>query len=328
MVLTSANKTIVDSLWSLCKTVAIILLLATPVKVAALCETWSRHPETAVFNPSFASEVSGIAVSRSYDDRLYFVNDGPGDPYFYVSDWNAGNIQAVRLRDFDASNSDVEDISVGPCNADRACLFIADIGDNHHTRQSAQILVVAELGHFGQSTRTDTVIRFSYPDGPHNAEAMAVHANGDIYVVTKEGSFSGNVSFPARVYTLKRMQWESGNAQDLHIMEFVTELDLPGLALPYSVGFAPVATAMDISSDGSRFLVLTYELAFEFAVDLANTTSAFGPELIRGEHYAPIHVKVLPQQEAIAYLSGDKGFLYTTELRYGEVELIRYSCER
>lgn len=154
---------------------------------------------------------------------------------------------------------------------------------------------------------------------------MAVHRNGDIYIMTKEGSFLGQISSPARIYRLNRRQWAGRQIEIAQAMEFVGEIDFPSPVLP-SVGPAAVVTGLDIRPDGTHFLVLTYELAIEFALDVAGPQPMPLGQLIRGVHYVPIYVKVLPQQEAITYVADGGGFLYTTEFRYGDVDLIRCDC--
>ena len=84
-------------------------------------------------------------------------------------------------------------------------------------------------------------VTLRYPDGPHDAESMAVHPDGTLFILTKER--------PARLF---RARLDSPQPT----LEAVTTLD-PG----------NVPTDMAISDDGSRVIVLTYKEAVEFAMD-------------------------------------------------------------
>ena len=81
-------------------------------------------------------------------------------------------------------------MALGPCPGRRSksCLYVADIGDNRFARESVVIYILEEPD---PSAGDGTVallgtVPFVYPDGPHDAEGLAITADADLIVVTKE----------------------------------------------------------------------------------------------------------------------------------------------
>jgi hypothetical protein len=127
------------------------------------------------------SEASGIAVSRRTPGLLWAHNDS-GEPVLFAVD-PAGTVTG-RVRLAGAGVSDWEAIAVGPCPSG-SCLFVADIGDNDAARRHVTIYRVPEPTPTEQVTRQAEAFRATYPDGAHDAEALFVTAEGEVFVVTK-----------------------------------------------------------------------------------------------------------------------------------------------
>ena len=81
-----------------------------------------------------------------------------------------------------------------------------------------------------------------------------------------------------------------------------------------------------ISPDGRRMLVLTYENAFEFQIDVSDPALNLDRNLVEGIDYREIELVHLRQQEAIAYTND--GFIYGTEAGTGRSPLMRVRCRR
>jgi len=166
-------------------------------------------------------------------------------------------------------------------------------------------------------------VRARYPDGPHNAEAFAVHPNGDLFVITKPADSRMTRRDPALVFRLTAAQLR--RTDGVQVFEALGQIDLPRLAPELS---APdwIATSMDISPDGRRVALLTYGAVYELAVDLAKGLPA---AWTRGENLQAIGFKPLPQQEAITWLPDASGLLIDTEANKNpSVPLLRIRCER
>jgi len=124
--------------------------------------------------------------------------------------------------------------------------------------------------------------------------------------------------------TADQLEAASGTVQTLQL---VGTVDLP----PHADGSiaGQIATAMDISEDGKRTLILTYHDVFEWDQDLSAPFDS-GRPLEAGRHYVLTPIAPLPQAEAVAYIPDEGGILYTTEAPSGatEVPLYRQTCAR
>jgi hypothetical protein len=274
----------------------LLLLFQNPTRMVC---AWGPPAEIGTFEP-MVSESSGLAVSRRIPNRMYSHNDSGDRARFFAMDLNGRNTKTVTVTG--AGPYDWEDMALGPCDRATDCLFFGDIGDNDHQRKRYELVIVRERATWPASLPADYRITVNYPDGPHNAEAMAVHPNGSVYIATKDAS-------RLQLFRLKPEQWKS--AKGPQTLEQVLTLDWPRL-LPNSLALGRVATSMDISPDGKHLLILTYVEAVEFFFDLSKPIppqSAWR----EGQHYRRIPITTLEQEEAIAYLPDGRGFVYSTE---------------
>jgi hypothetical protein len=252
---------------------------------------------------SVVSESSGLAISRKIPNRLYSHNDSGDRARFFAMDLDGRNTRTVAITGVGAN--DWEDMAIGPCDNTTDCLFFGDIGDNEHRRKQVELVIVREKATFPASVPADYRVTLRYPDGPHNAEALAVHPDGTVYIATKDAA-------RLQLFRLKPEQWRAAaSRQEAQLLEQVLVLDWPKL-LPYSIALGRVATGMAISPDGKRFLILTYVEAVEFFFDLSKPIPA-QKTWREGRHYRRIPITTLEQEEAIAWLPDGKGFLYDTE---------------
>ena len=81
----------------------------------------------------------------------------------------------VESRTAEVDPYDAEDLAAGPDGS----LWVGDIGDNDQRRSTVAVIVVPPRGE-------PVLHRLTYPDGPHDAEALLVDARGVPTVVTKE----------------------------------------------------------------------------------------------------------------------------------------------
>jgi len=135
------------------------------------------------------SEISGVAASRKNADILWVHNDGSSQLVFAVH--TSGKLAAVV--GFPIEIEDFEDIAIGPGpDAGADYIYVGDIGDNDKRRHEIRIVRFAEpqLSEAGSSRieiESAEEFRLTYPDGPHNAEALIVDpSSGDTFIVTKE----------------------------------------------------------------------------------------------------------------------------------------------
>ena len=131
-------------------------------------------------------EASGAARAGG---ALWTHNDS-GAPVLFRIDPD-GRISSVAVSG--AGNVDWEDVAAGTCG-DAECLYIADIGDNRLVRQRITIYQVDIPSRGSASTAPARAFHFTYPDAPHDAEAL---------LLTKQATFVVTKDVPPRVYQLE-----------------------------------------------------------------------------------------------------------------------------
>jgi len=284
------------------------LLLAIVLMLGATLSPWGEAVQIGVLDETIL-EASGLAISARYPNRLYHINDSGDIGRFLITDEKGTLIQSVRIAAFDPI--DVEDLTLGPCQRSGECLFLADIGDNARVRPEIEIVIVEERENFPDTVPALARVRVRYPDRPHDAESLAIHPNGDLFLLTKELERHDNspAAGISHLYKLAAEKWR--NPSGVATLEPVADIDFEKLTpgAPYN---SRLPTAMDISPDGKRVLILTYMDALELAID-------FSKKLPRQEDwrdgidYQRVRLTNLEQQEAIAYLPDGREFIYTTE---------------
>jgi hypothetical protein len=276
------------------------------------CDAWSEPQQTGSLEHLIIPEASGIAASRAFENRLYHNNDSGDGPHFYVTDQAGAATQTVTIEGFNPF--DVEAMSLGPCPLAGVCIYLGDIGDNFRGRSIVRIVVIAEQEQFAERVTPQKIIMAKYPDDAHDAEGMAVHPNGDLFILTKEYSARSETAFPAQLYRLSAEQIAMKNGE-VEEMEYLGELDLPQLLSAYGRG-GQLVTGMDISADGKRALIITYQTVLELLFEPVGGVFAEGQQSA-DKKIRDIPIEVLPQMEAIAYASDQKSFYYDTEYNEG-----------
>jgi hypothetical protein len=266
---------------------------------SGLCVEWGAAREVGQLDSRLIAEASGLAVSSRFSNRLYHVDDSSST--IFMTDEVGNWIQSVAITGPGAT--DVEDLSLGPCGQ-QDCLFIADIGDNPGRRDSIEVIVVEEVDAFPLQVSPRHRLRLRYPDGPEDAEALGVSSNGDIFVISRR-LFPEQSQAHAELFRLSVELWQGSGPDEIHTLEHLASIEMRTLAstLP-----GRLVTAMDFSADDQRMLLLTYGDAFEIELG-----GLLGSSLVEGQDYVRAPLVTLRQQEAIAYLPEDDGFVYSTE---------------
>jgi hypothetical protein len=128
-------------------------------------------------------EASGVAQAAG---ALWTHNDS-GAPVLFRIDPDRRVTPVVVTG---ATVVDWEDIAIGSCSG-ADCLYIADIGDNRLSRQRITIYQVAIPPPGSASTAPAHAFHATYPDAPHDAEALLVTSSAT-FIITKD--------VPPRVY--------------------------------------------------------------------------------------------------------------------------------
>lgn len=253
--------------------------------------------QSGVVQSAEVLEASGLTASRQNPGVLWTHNDSGDAGRIFAMTPAGTHLGTYTIPG--ALATDWEDIGVGPGPvAGVQYLYIADSGDNALGRNSVTVVRVPEpaispaqapavVALAGMAT-----LRMTYPAGARNAEAMLVDPlNGDLYLVTKEGSGSSELyrypapQDPQSVYSLQR----AGN------LTFGSE-QLPG---------SPLVTGGAISPSGALVALRTYSHVFVWQRPAGMTIVA---ALARSPVARIAHAE--PQGEAVAFPADGKG-LYT-----------------
>ncbi len=232
-------------------------------------------------------ELSGMVV---HDGGLWAISDGGRRVQVHRID--RSNCRVIDTRTADVDPFDVEDLAVGPGGA----LWVADVGDNERRRQTVAVVVLPARGEA-------RLHRLTYPDGPHDAEALLVDGRGRPFVITKE------VGRPAGLYRTAEPPQGEGPTQLVR----VGELALPvsdTLGGPVGGVGTRLVTGAALSADGTVAAVRTYTDAWLFPVS--------GGDLMAAFNQAPVRVPLPgePQGEAVAF-EPDGALLSGSETRRG-----------
>lgn len=201
-------------------------------------------------------EASGLARSQRADDLYWVLNDS-GKPRLYAIDGHGADLGKVKVDD--AGLSDWEDIASFSLGGE-AYLLVADIGDNDAKRKDVRLYIIEEPEPDDDEVDVEWEFDFSYPDGPRDAEAVAVDAAaGRVLVLSKR-------EVPAVLYELPLRP--DDDKRQVAVPVAVPALPWPGredLALaPKMKDWWWQPTGMDVSPDGTGLAILTYRGVFYF----------------------------------------------------------------
>lgn len=222
--------------------------------------------------------------------QVWAVDDGGREVAVHRLDERCS---VVETRTADIDPYDVEDLAVGPDGA----LWVADTGDNSRDRETVAVVVLPATG-------DARLHRLTYPDGPHDAEALLVDGSGVPHVITKEAGA------PAGVYRTAAPPEGPGPTP----LERVGELVLPASESeggPLGDLGTRTVTGAGATADGSVVALRTYTDAWLYAVPDGDLAAALAADPV------PVPLPGEPQGEAVAF-AADGALLSASEARSGE----------
>jgi hypothetical protein len=169
-----------------------------------------QHP----FQHQRLTESSALATSATQKDILWTLNDSDNPAELFAIDTLGRDRGVVRVEG--AENVDWEAMARAHCgNAD--CLYVADVGDNRERRTSVRIYRIREpLAGSDSVARPNAILTVTYPDKPHNVEAILVTAAQDVYLITKT-SAEGPIVFRVPGSAWSRTDVQAQRIQTLSI---------------------------------------------------------------------------------------------------------------
>lgn len=206
-------------------------------------------------------EASGLVKASSHDG-YWVLNDGGDAQMFAIGpegeDRGSVAIAGVQLWD-------LEDMARWDRDG-RSEIVLADIGDNLANRSPTHPLVIAVEPDLGAATADARVVFVTYPDGPHNAEAILIDAEAnEVVVITKEQSVDDAVLLPAQIFA---GSLDGADVDGAEIpLALVGTIDIAALRESSNdtkfhpgelSGVSGLVTGADVSPDGRLITVRTY----------------------------------------------------------------------
>ncbi|WP_327043161.1 esterase-like activity of phytase family protein [Micromonospora ureilytica] len=232
-------------------------------------------------------EISGMVAT---DDGYVVINDGADDEarrrIFFLDQRCA----VVRTVSFPSRPRDTEDLAVGKDGT----VWVGDIGDNDRTRTTVGVWRLAP------GAKQPVLHRMTYPDRPHDAEALLLDASGRPLIVTKGGS--GTVFLYAPSTALR-----SDATTPLTALGQVT-VPTTTTSNPFSFLGRGVITGAASAPDGRRVVLRSYADAFEYDVpdgDVVRALTTGTPRI------TPLPDE--PQGESITYSRDGRSLLTVSE---------------
>jgi len=274
-----------------------------PVRVAAVLATLTASlglapisaapvfTDVCVINDARAMELSGlVATSTGY----VAVNDSNFDPSRIRIFFLDRSCKVTRTLGYPTAARDPEDLAVGPDGT----LWVADIGDNVTSDARRTTIAVWRVPDSGNPV----INRLTYPDGPHDAEAMLINGDGRPVIVTKETSGVSSI-----YTTTGALQPNTANSVPLtKVGEFKPQPT--GVINPFWLIGEELVTGAATSPDHHRVALRTYAAAYEWDVPDGDVVKAITGKAPR---YTPLPDEV--QGESIAYTTDGAAFLTVSD---------------
>jgi uncharacterized protein YjiK len=209
-----------------------------------------------------------------------WAQEDSGNPPNLILLSHEGNVtKTIPLKG--ATNRDWEDMALA---GDQ--LYVADIGDNNLAYNEYRIYQFTEPSSSVDAIETYKTIRFKYPDGAHDAEAILVDpGKKDIYIITKRDN-------PSKVYKLTYPQ---------SFTTLNTAIDVGALAISGVVSAA-------FAADAKNIIIKTYtglHLYQRKGSEVISTT-------LTGT-FTNLTYQLEPQGEAVAFAADNSGFYTLSE---------------
>ncbi|HSW12448.1 MAG TPA: esterase-like activity of phytase family protein [Solimonas sp.] len=202
-------------------------------------------------------ELSGLAASRRWPGIYWAHNDSGGTPTLYAFNRRGEVIARVAIDGAEAV--DWEDLALYEHDG-RSWLAIADTGDNLAWRSSVSIYLLPEPALDASRAAVSRHIEFRYPEGPRDAEGLAVDAEGGRLLVMEKAVpraalYSLPLDAPPGVVLAERVA-------EVALRRPTPPRPAEPLSAPRGAGSV---TAMDLSRDGRELVLMTYGFVFDFA---------------------------------------------------------------
>lgn len=253
-------------------------------------EKFDPVPVKTLLNPML-EEISGIADSESEPGIIWGIEDSGNPPQLSVIGHDAHVKGTIFLKGI--VNRDWEEIDVA-----NGVVYIAETGDNSLQYPGYSIYKFSEPSSFTDTIHSIEKIRFIYPDGSQNCEAMIVDPSSrDIYFFTKltSGSKIYKLSFPY-------------DASTIHNLVYLGQINLNGVV------------AASLSYDQREIILKTYSGLHYFS---RSSSETIFQAVSKTAEIIPYEME--PQGEAISFAKDNSGYFTLSEKGFGsQVWMYKY----
>jgi hypothetical protein len=223
-------------------------------------------------------EVSGIADSKTELGHVWAHQDRGNPPQLHLINYDGTVKKNIYIKG--ARNRDWEDMALAGSD-----LYIADIGDNYKAFTEYTIYKMPEPAPGTDTVYSFETIRFRYPDGAHDAEALLVDpTTKNIFILTKSDD-------PAAIYKL---------SFPYSTTEVNTAVKSGQLTYKGAVSAA-------LSPDGKEIIVKTYFALYHYIRVGASIEAALQKQP------ASLPYRIEPQGEAVTFANNNGGYFTLSE---------------
>lgn len=279
---------------------ALSFLLPTTLSV-----TETAPVPACTVNDDRVGELSGLAVTDTGYVGIDDSNDQPSAiKIFYLTK----TCKLSRTVSYPTTARDPEDLALAPDGT----LWVADIGDNFNSSVRRKTIALWKLA---PGSKRPVIHRLTYPDGPHDAEALLLDGGGTPIVVTKEMGGDAGVYVPSGPLV-------PSTADGVPLVR-AGSVNLPdSQTLNFLEGFGRrMVTGGAVSPDGRYAILRTYADAWEYDVEDGDVVKALTEGTPR---QTPLPNE--PQGEAVAYAPDGASFVTASDQPFGTPStLLRYT---
>jgi hypothetical protein len=229
------------------------------------------------------TELSGLVV---IGERMLAMSDGGDHVAVYLLDQRC---RIVEVHTAPVDPFDPEDLAVDAART----VWLADTGDNRRNRATVALIALHPDG-------STAVYRMTYPDGPHDAEALLLAPDGTPYVVTKELLGVAGVYRPLKAPV-------AGGTVRLSKVSTVRMHTTGTPGGPVGTAGQLMITGGAISADGRRVALRTYTDAYVWPLAGSNVVAALASAPQR------IPLPPSPQGEAISFSADSRALVVASE---------------
>jgi hypothetical protein len=220
------------------------------------------------------------------DDQFLAINDGGDQVSVFLLDaaCQVADVHTAALDPYDP-----EDLAV----AADGTVWLSDTGDNNANRATVALIALRPDG-------STSIYRLTYPDGPHDAEALLLAPDGTPYLVTKEILGASGVYRPGAALV-------DGGTVALSKVATVN-LTFTGTAGgPVGQAGQVLVTGGAVAKDGSAIALRTYTDAYVWPLSGSDVPAALAAAPVR------IPLPDSPQGEAISFTADGRNLVVASE---------------